>query len=115
MQNVHVERGINMETIFNRKVVTVRKWSEMKDNQKVIHIKKPLNLYSIGVGAFIDPTFLLISGGIVLFAVIESHLGKSGNGDLAEAINRVLSFSIPIGAIGFGIYLLRQMSHMWGF
>ena len=84
------------------KIVVVKKYSELIGQPPVPKIIQPtlkLPVYSIGIGAFIEPTTLLVLGSISLIALIDNHLFSSDS-SFADTFHNIAMFAIA----GFTIW-----------
>jgi hypothetical protein len=92
----------------------------MKGNTEPVKKKKcttsySMNAYSLVItpGMFLDPTFILIGGGVVVLAVTEKMFGISGHTEIAEMIGKIFKFVFPfvVAVIGYIFFSTNPLLH----
>lgn len=74
--------------------------------------KNDISLHSfipIHPAMFIDTTFIMIAGGIVLVALLERTLANNGHIIFAEAIHTFLKIAFPIVGLAAMYFLITQL------
>lgn len=108
--------------MFSKKTEIINFRTFMKDepkmrdhqNAKVSHFvtARTLKSYSfipIHPAMFIDTTFIMIAGGVVLVALLERTLANHGHVAFAEAIHTFLKVVFPIVGLAAMYFLITQL------
>lgn len=68
-----------------------------------------LSFIPIHPAMFIDTTFIMVAGGVVLVALLERGLANTGHVAFAEAIHTFLKVAFPIVGLAAMYFLITQL------
>ena len=77
--------------------------------KKIPNRVKAYSFVSVSPLAFLDPNIITFGAVILGIALAEKHLEKIGLYDVAEKIEGIIKFALPVGAFSYLTYFILHL------